>query len=129
MTNQQTNSNSGSVGQQTLLSFGAIRDTIIRELRAESLLPAEQDKLIQEVGEALIERATLALMKSAPPELIVEFSEDGKDPRDPANANSFMQRIMQDVPDAQEVVANEIKAGLLDYQEYLDKELAKNSTK
>ena len=81
---------------------------------------------MQVVGEALMERATLALMKSAPPELLIEFSEEGKDPRNPADTELFMQRIAERVPNAQDTVVAAIREGLADYQQYLDKELAKN---
>jgi hypothetical protein len=109
------------------LTFDDIRELIVRELRAEGLSKVEQDTLMQQVSEALMERATFALMKSAPPELLLELGQEGKDPHNPEDAAFFMQRIMQSVPNAQGIVVDAIKAGLFDYQQYLDGELAKRN--
>lgn len=79
---------------------------------------------MQTVGEALWERATFELMKNVPLEVFIEMTEEKKDPKNPADIAIFMQRISQHVPNAQDIIVNAIKAGLSDYQNYLDKELA-----
>ncbi len=123
----RTNSDSGNASQPaTAPTFDDVRDIVTRELRADNLSKAEQDTLMQQVGEALWERATFALMKNVPLEVFVEMSEAKKDPKNPADIAFFMQRISQHVPNAQDIIVNAIKAGLADYQEYLDKELAKS---
>lgn len=125
MSSDQSNVGGTSGQDSTLLDD--IRPLIIQELRAESLAPAEQDQLIVEIGEALLERATMALMESLPSEVLIEFSAEEKKLQDPETARSFMQRVAEHVPDAQGIVIAAIKEGLKDYQTYLDEEMARRS--
>jgi hypothetical protein len=127
MSGQAQNSNGKGTSRSGGLTFDDIRELIIRELRAEALPNDEQDTLMQAVSEMLMERATLELMKSIPPEVLVEFAEDDKDLQDPANAGLFMERVATKVPNAHDIVVTAIKDGLKDYQGYLDKELARDT--
>lgn len=114
--------NSRGSGQPVLTS-DQVREIVIRELRAEELTKDEQDKLMQMVGEALMERATLELMKDVPKEVLIEISEDDKDLNDPDTVARMMQQIAHHVPEAENIVVNAIRAGLQDYQEHLDNEI------
>lgn len=102
-------------------AFAEIRKIVISELRAEELSSGQQETLMKEVGEALLERATVVLLKEVPPEVLLELAEEDVDPEDPKNADAFLQKISPYVPNMQEILEREVKAGMQAYHEFLDK--------
>ncbi len=102
-----------------------IRELIIKEPRAEALSPEEQETLIKEVQSALLERASLAIMRLVPPEVLAEMSEEELMPKDAESASVVMQKLAAHIPDIEAVVTKELQNGLKAYQDYLDKEVEK----
>ncbi len=102
--------------------FENIRPVVARELRAEGLSSEQQNTLMQEVGEALLERVTTALLKQIPLGVLLEFTEKQEDSAEavPADVEEVLKMISQHVPNAEEIIQNEVKAGLQAYHSYLD---------
>lgn len=96
-----------------------IREQLVHELRAEQLTPQQQEQLMKEVGEALLERATSALLKKVPSSVLLELGEMDGDPQKPEEAEKTLRILVENVPDAEQVITNEIKEGLQAYHAFL----------
>lgn len=114
-TNKSRSNNSKAI------SFDEVRELVIRELRAGKLSKNEQDALMQKVGDALLERAMYGLLNRVPAEKLIELSEDDMKPDDPEKFAQFLQMLASYVPNMQEVIEEEIRAGMKSYQDFLDK--------
>lgn len=126
MDSSQASSSANDPTSASVQTFDDVRNLIIRELRADGLSEAEQNKLMQEVGSALIERVSLALMRHVPPEVLVKYGDTDVDMQKPDNAVAFLQSVTEHVPDMDAVVTKELKAGLKAYQDFLDKKVAQH---
>lgn len=107
--------------QQT---WDELRMTIATELGIQSLPPEKQEEIIGDVGEALMDRVTLAVWKKIPPEELVKIAEKAKNedentPANPQQALEFMQQYGQYIPNFGQFVDQEIRAGLQAYRKFL----------
>ena len=98
-----------------------IKKIVIDALNIGHLTPAEQDKIMNDLGGALIERATYALLMALPPEdfdRIDKLVEGEKD-------QEMTEAIQKSVPNAQEIIENAIKSGVEEYKKLVNEEVAK----
>jgi len=92
-----------------------IRNKIIKELFLEGVDKEMQDKVIVEVTEALLERARIALLGVLPKERFAQIIQDTAT-SDEEKAKQ-VSALMEEVPDAEKVVAQAIKDGLQAYKD------------
>ena len=100
-----------------------IKKIVIEALNIGHLSPAEQDKILADLGGALMERATYALLMAVPPEEFARvdaLADEGKDAE-------MVEEIRKLVPNAQEIVENSIKSGVDEYKRLVNEEVAKRA--
>lgn len=101
-----------------------IKKMVAEALNIGHLTPAEQDKIMSDLGGALIERATYALLMALPPEdfdRIDKLAEAQKD-------QEMAEAIQKSVPNAQAIVEDAIKSGVEEYKKLVNEEVAKRTT-
>lgn len=100
-----------------------VKKMVVDALNIAHLTPAEQDKIMNDLGTALIERATYALLMALPPEdfdRIDKLAEGEKD-------EEMFEAVQKSIPNGAEIVENAIRSGVEEYKKLVNEEVAKRT--
>ncbi|TSC85672.1 MAG: hypothetical protein G01um10148_1058 [Parcubacteria group bacterium Gr01-1014_8] len=97
---------------------------IATELGIQSLPAEKQVEIIEEIGEALMDRVILAVWKKVPPQELAKMAEkakreDDETGSDPRRALEFLQQYEQYIPNFAQFLDSEIRAGLQAYRAFM----------
>lgn len=90
-----------------------VKTMIVDALNIGHLTVVEQDKIIADLGAALMERATYALMMQLPEE---EFDKIDAMADDETKEAEMVEAIRKAVPNAQQIIEDAIKSGVEEYK-------------
>lgn len=100
-----------------------IRQLVVDALNIGRLTPAEQDKVMNDLGAVLIKRATYAVLKELSQEdfdRIDKLADQEKD-------QEMAEAIQKSVPNAQTIMEEAIKSGVEEYKKLVNEEVAKRT--
>jgi hypothetical protein len=101
----------------------ALRAQIISELNIGHLTEAEQNQIIEALGDVLLELATYEVMQLIPEGKMAELdilAEHGSD-------TLLQQKIREFVPNVEQVVAQAVREGIEEHKRLVAEEVAKES--
>lgn len=103
------------------ISPDEIKKMVVEALNIGHLTPAEQEKIMSELGGALIERATLALLKELPEEEFEKIDALAGGEKDA----EMVVAIQKAVPNAQQIMEDAIKTGIVEYKDLVNEQVEK----
>ncbi|MFM2414848.1 MAG: hypothetical protein RI911_541 [Candidatus Parcubacteria bacterium] len=97
-----------------------IHARIVAELEIDHLTPAEQDQIVEALGEVLLERATYEVMRHIPEseyETLDTFAEQGKE----AEMQALIQKYVSNI---EHIVAQAVQDGIAEHKRLVAEEVA-----
>lgn len=110
----------GNFSISDLSSSEELRALIVDELRLQGLSTDAQNSAIQTVSNALLERASLAVLSRLPIETVEELSKLSSDEKADAIISEALKSKAKEM---QEVIQETLRDGLKKYHEFLDTEM------
>jgi hypothetical protein len=97
----------------------AMRAQIIAELNLEHLSEAEQNDIIEALGDVLLERATSAVMAQVPEDRFAELD----DLAEHATDGVLQDKLRELVPHIENVVATAVREGIAEHKRLVEEEM------
>lgn len=98
-----------------------VRNLIVEALNIGHLTVEEQDEVMGDLASLLMERATLAVLGALPAEEFDKIDVLAEQKRD----GEMMAAILKVVPNAQQIAEEAIKAGLAEYKQLVNEQVAR----
>ena len=103
----------GTQPENNLVSPEEVKRIIVESLNIGHLTGGEQEKIIGDLGAALMERATYALLMQVPPE---EFDKIDALADQQGKEAEMIAAVQKAVPNAQEIIEEAVKSGVAEYK-------------
>lgn len=98
----------------------SIKQLVVEALNIGHLTLTEQEKIMNDLGAALIERATYAVLMQLPKEDFEKLDKLADAERDA----EMVEVVRKSVPNAQEIVDESIKTGVEEYKKLVNEQVA-----